>query len=192
MLEDVLYSPRKHLALRFAQRELRAVSSTTVIIWYLAPTLPDCGRLHARSACCSAQGLALAPLLILSGASIAFPRHDTFELLMSALELTAQQRALFLGLVRPEMTATTAQTFSPSRFPLPPTPLIGREQELTHALTLLSSDRSTFTHDSPDQRVLARPGWRFKSRKTWTSISPMELCLFRLHRFIMQRSCQEK
>jgi predicted ATPase/DNA-binding XRE family transcriptional regulator len=69
------------------------------------------------------------------------PRHDTFELLMSALELTTQQRALFLGLVRPEMTATTAQTFSLSRFPLPPTPLIGRQLELAHALSLLSNDR---------------------------------------------------
>ena len=69
------------------------------------------------------------------------PRHDTFELLMSALELTTQQRALFLGLVRPEMKATTAQTFSPSRYPLPPTPLIGRQQEMAHALSLLSNDR---------------------------------------------------
>ena len=68
------------------------------------------------------------------------PRHDTFELLMSALNLTAQQRALFLAMVRPEMTATAEGTRSLSRFPLPPTSLIGREQELTRALTLLRSD----------------------------------------------------
>jgi predicted ATPase/DNA-binding XRE family transcriptional regulator len=68
------------------------------------------------------------------------PRHDTFELLMSALELTAQQRALFLGMVRPEMTATAPGTLSLSRLPLPPASLIGREQEMTRALTLLRSD----------------------------------------------------
>ena len=68
------------------------------------------------------------------------PRHDTFELLMSALDLTAQQRALFLAMVRPEMTATAVGTLSLSRFPLPPTSLIGREQEMTRALTLLRSD----------------------------------------------------
>ena len=39
------------------------------------------------------------------------------------------------------MTATTAQTFSTTRFPIPPTPLIGRQQELAQALSLLSNDR---------------------------------------------------
>jgi predicted ATPase/DNA-binding XRE family transcriptional regulator len=68
------------------------------------------------------------------------PRHDTFELLMSALDLTAQQLALLRALVRPEMTATAIETLSLSRFPLPPTSLIGRAQEMTRALTLLSSD----------------------------------------------------
>lgn len=68
------------------------------------------------------------------------PRHDTFELLMSSLELTAQQRALFLGMVRPEMTATAPGTLSLSRLPLPPASLIGREQEMTRALTLLRRD----------------------------------------------------
>ena len=68
------------------------------------------------------------------------PRHDTFELLTSSLELTAQQRALFLGMVRPEMTATAPGTLSLSRLPLPPASLIGREQEMTRALTLLRSD----------------------------------------------------
>ena len=68
------------------------------------------------------------------------PRHDTFEMLMSALGLTAQQRTLFLAIVRPEMTATTVETLSLSRFPIPPTSLIGRAQEMAHALTLLRSN----------------------------------------------------
>ncbi|HEY6408873.1 MAG TPA: helix-turn-helix domain-containing protein, partial [Ktedonobacteraceae bacterium] len=68
------------------------------------------------------------------------PRYDTFELLMSALDLTAQQRALFWAMVRPEMAMTSVETPSLSRFPLPPTSLIGREQEMTRALTLLRSN----------------------------------------------------
>jgi predicted ATPase/transcriptional regulator with XRE-family HTH domain len=68
------------------------------------------------------------------------PRHDTFELLTSSLELTSQQRTLFLAMARPEMTAAAARTPSPSRLPLPPTALIGREQEMTSALTRLRSN----------------------------------------------------
>src|SRR5215469_16436945 len=67
------------------------------------------------------------------------PRQDTFELLMTALNATSQQRALFLAMVRPEMTETAARTASPARLPLPPTALIGREQELTQVLTKLRS-----------------------------------------------------
>jgi len=66
------------------------------------------------------------------------PRHDTFELLISALDLTAQQRVLFLAMVRPEMMATADE--SRSRFPLPPTPLIGREQEMVRAVNFLQRD----------------------------------------------------
>lgn len=68
------------------------------------------------------------------------PRHDTFEMLMLALDLTAQQRALFLSMVRPEMRATTVEPLSLSRIPLPPTSLIGRAQEMANALTLLRSN----------------------------------------------------
>lgn len=70
------------------------------------------------------------------------PRHDTFELLAGALHLTAQQRALFLAMIRPEMTTAGAGPLSRSRWPLPqpPTALIGRAQEVTRALTLLGTD----------------------------------------------------
>src|SRR5258708_6936935 len=68
------------------------------------------------------------------------PRHDTFGLLMTALNVNSQQRALFLTMARPEMTAAAALTPSPSRLPIPPTALIGREQEMTRALTRLRSN----------------------------------------------------
>jgi predicted ATPase/DNA-binding XRE family transcriptional regulator len=68
------------------------------------------------------------------------PRHDTFELLLSALNVTSQQRTLLLAMVRPEMTEAVARTAPPSPLPLPPTALIGREQELTQALAKLRND----------------------------------------------------
>src|SRR5258708_13543504 len=68
------------------------------------------------------------------------PRHDTFGLLMTALNVNSQQRALSLTMARPEMTAAAALTPSPSRLPIPPTALIGREQEMTRALTRLRSN----------------------------------------------------
>ena len=57
------------------------------------------------------------------------PRHKTFELLACALGLTAQQRALFLTLGRPDMRAAGAEPHLLSRIPLPPTALIGRERD---------------------------------------------------------------
>src|SRR5260370_22197993 len=64
-------------------------------------------------------------------------RHDTLELLLEALSVTAQQRALILATVRPEMTAPAPRARSVSPPPLPPTALIGREQEMARALTFL-------------------------------------------------------
>ena len=73
------------------------------------------------------------------------PRTDTLELLTGALSLSAQQRALLLAAARPEVVAfVDAPPRSPSHgFPLPPTRLVGREQERSHALALL---RRTSTH----------------------------------------------
>jgi len=65
------------------------------------------------------------------------PRHDTLELLLEALSITAQQRALLLATVRPEMRAPAPRTHSLSPPPLPPTALIGREQEMMRAMTFL-------------------------------------------------------
>src|SRR2546428_315439 len=67
------------------------------------------------------------------------PRTDTLELLTGALSLSAQQRTLLLVSARPAVAAfVEAPAHSPSPvFPLPPTRLIGREQERSHALTLL-------------------------------------------------------
>ena len=73
------------------------------------------------------------------------PRTDTLELLTAALSLSAQQRTMLLASARPEVAAyVDAPSRSPSSvFPLPPTRLVGREQERSHALALL---RRTGTH----------------------------------------------
>jgi predicted ATPase/transcriptional regulator with XRE-family HTH domain len=68
------------------------------------------------------------------------PRHETFELLAGALNVTAQQRALFLALGRPDMLAVGTEPLLPSRDPLPPSALIGREQEVLRAVSFLTRD----------------------------------------------------
>src|SRR5450755_512067 len=68
------------------------------------------------------------------------PRNHTLNQLIMVLPLTAQQGALLLSTIRPEMGEPAPQTRSLSPPPLPPTALIGREQEMTQALTFLQRD----------------------------------------------------
>ena len=68
------------------------------------------------------------------------PRYDTLELLIAALNVSTTQRALLLSTIRPEMTVPAPRTRSVSPPPLPPTALIGREQEMAATLTFLQRD----------------------------------------------------
>ena len=68
------------------------------------------------------------------------PRYDTLELLITALNVTTTQRALLLSTIRPEMTVPAPRIRSVSPPPLPPTALIGREQEMARTLTFLQRD----------------------------------------------------
>lgn len=67
------------------------------------------------------------------------PRYETLELLSSALSLSPQQRDLLLAAARPEVVSSADRLpVSPTPdLPLPPTRLIGREQERASALALL-------------------------------------------------------
>ena len=73
------------------------------------------------------------------------PHLDTLELLASALSLSSQQHALLQAAARPEVAAAVEAPpgFPSPGLPLPPTRLIGREQERSRALTLL---RRSETH----------------------------------------------
>src|SRR5712691_111594 len=81
------------------------------------------------------------------------PRHDTLALLLEALSVTAQQRALILATVRPEMTGPAPRARSVSPPPLSPTALIGREQEMAGALAFWPRFA---IHPSCQQRSLKR------------------------------------
>jgi predicted ATPase/DNA-binding XRE family transcriptional regulator len=75
----------------------------------------------------------------------ATPHPDTLELLTGALSLSTQQRDLLLAAARPEVAAAALvpPLFSSPGLPLPPTRLVGRAQERSHALALL---RRSETH----------------------------------------------
>src|SRR5260370_40662208 len=68
----------------------------------------------------------------------AAPHTDTFELLTGALSLTDQQRTLLLASARPaDAFVDTPLRSHTLDFPVPPTRLVGREQERSHTLELL-------------------------------------------------------
>jgi predicted ATPase/transcriptional regulator with XRE-family HTH domain len=68
------------------------------------------------------------------------PRAETLELLASALDITSEERTALIAAAHPDLKAPPAGVktpASPSRLPLPPTPLIGREADLLRGLGLL-------------------------------------------------------
>src|SRR5918912_265456 len=65
------------------------------------------------------------------------PRFETLELLTRAMHLSAEQRAALFAAARPALPRTDAPTRPLLLLPVPPTELIGREQEVAHGRGLL-------------------------------------------------------
>jgi predicted ATPase/DNA-binding XRE family transcriptional regulator len=68
------------------------------------------------------------------------PRAETLRLLADALDLDAAARSTLITAAHPELQPSPISTASPERLsppPIPPTPLVGREQEVAAACALL-------------------------------------------------------
>lgn len=79
------------------------------------------------------------------------PRHETLLLLVEALELGPEDRQLLILAARPELMAPD-EAFSPphrARLPQPPTPVIGREEDIQRGLDLLMGSARLVTLTGP-------------------------------------------
>src|SRR6266496_5449048 len=65
------------------------------------------------------------------------PRYDTLDMLTSAMNLEASQRAALFAAARPALPREVAKAAPLQVLPFPPTTLLGREQEVAQALDLL-------------------------------------------------------
>ena len=65
------------------------------------------------------------------------PRYDTLDMLTSAMNLEASQRAALFAAARPALPREDAKAAPLQVLPFPPTALLGREQEVAQALDLL-------------------------------------------------------
>src|SRR3954452_1454907 len=65
------------------------------------------------------------------------PRYDTLELLTRALNLSVEQRAALFAAARPSLPSNDLEVAPVRVVPLPPSVLVGREQELSQARELL-------------------------------------------------------
>src|SRR5215831_14738199 len=67
------------------------------------------------------------------------PRYDTLDLLTKAMNLEAEPRAALFAAARPAVPREGAKAVPLQVLPFPPTPLLGREQEIAQALHLLQA-----------------------------------------------------
>ncbi|HEY4388099.1 MAG TPA: tetratricopeptide repeat protein [Ktedonobacteraceae bacterium] len=70
------------------------------------------------------------------------PRFDTLEALLQVLALSEERREAFIASARSATVTDTSPTNPLYVLPLPPTQLVGREQEMTRVTTLLRGDRT--------------------------------------------------
>jgi predicted ATPase/DNA-binding XRE family transcriptional regulator len=69
------------------------------------------------------------------------PRYNTLDLLTRAMNLSASQQAALFAAARPTVPSEDARAASLQALPIPPTTLLGREQEVAQALGLMRARR---------------------------------------------------
>jgi transcriptional regulator with XRE-family HTH domain len=67
------------------------------------------------------------------------PRYETLELLTSAMGLSSEQRSALFAAARPPLLNEAPKAAPLRVLPFPPTPLLGREQEVAQAHDLLQA-----------------------------------------------------
>jgi predicted ATPase/transcriptional regulator with XRE-family HTH domain len=90
-------------------------------------------------------GLSVRGISDLERGARTFPRLETVRMLADALELKERDRAALLAAARPELETDTPPTLAPPRqertvnprpLPIPPTKLVGRDDEIRHVVEL--------------------------------------------------------
>ena len=90
-------------------------------------------------------GLSVRGISDLERGARTFPRLETVRMLANALELSERDRAALLAAARPELEAASPsapppprqeRTVNPRALPIPPTRLIGRDDEIRHVVEL--------------------------------------------------------
>jgi transcriptional regulator with XRE-family HTH domain len=102
----------------------------------------------SQEALAERAGLSVRGISDLERGARTFPRLETVRMLADALELDERDRTVLLAAARPElasqetappMSAKPERTVALRALPIPPTRLIGREQEIERIVTLFRS-----------------------------------------------------
>src|SRR5215207_9857957 len=93
-------------------------------------------------------GLSVRGISDLERGARTYPRLETVRLLADALELSDRDRATLLAAARPELESAPnpdtgtpppvppERTVNPRRLPIPPTKLVGRDEEIRHIVEI--------------------------------------------------------
>ena len=143
-----------------------------------------------QEALAASAGLSARTIADLERGVNRLPRHDTFELLMTALNVTSQQRALLLAIARPEMAEAAARRASPSRSSAS-SHRIDRTRTGVDTGSKPAAEAMEYAYlRLPDLPASAKPGSGCKSPENWRHTSPRESRLSRLQPCARHNTCR--